>query len=120
MLSAKKVEQVKALLAQGLSYRDIHVRTGVSREGIGKIARRERPDYEALRRARMEEKNPQPRPVEKCPRCGRKMRMPCRACMMEDAKALKHKRARALFPPPPTDGPSAAGPPSPSKPVTGK
>ncbi len=39
---------------------------------------------------------------------------------VEDAKALKHKLARALFPPPPADAPPAAGPPPPSEPVAGK
>ena len=97
MLMESKVRKVRQLLAKGLSYRAIREMTGVGRDTIGKIARNERPDYEALRRAKQQEKEAlkrTPRPI-RCPGCGHRVYPPCRICRAR--KALADGKLREVF-----------------------
>lgn len=86
MLSTEKVRHVRELLEQGVSYRRIRQLTGVSRVTIGRIARRERPDYPATRPAEplwAEED----RPAVRCEECGHRTVPPCRICRVRKAVA---------------------------------
>ena len=97
MLTESKLRWIRRLLAEGLSYRAIREMTGVSRGAIGRIARGERPDYEALGRAKQEKKEGlkrTPRPI-RCPGCGYRVYPPCRICRVR--KALADGKLREVF-----------------------
>lgn len=91
MLLRSILEQIRSLLAAGLTQREIERRTGVARNTIAKIARGTRPDYEARRREREARAMLQEAgPVERCPGCGAKVQMPCLACRINSM--LEQKR----------------------------
>ena len=56
MISEATVRQIKRLLEREMTQRKISSEVGVSRGTVSAIANGRRPDYEALRRAREEEK----------------------------------------------------------------
>ena len=96
MIPPTMVARIEGLLEEGVSQREVHRRTGVSRGTIGKIARGERPDYEAVRQQReTEELTLFNGPVERCPGCGAMVEMPCRACGMLSRLARAGRRMRA-------------------------
>jgi hypothetical protein len=94
VLSNSKVQWVQQLLAQGLSYRHIREITGVGREAIGRIARGQRPDYEAIRRRGKEEQSAKKRngAAARCPGCGYRVYFPCQICRIREAAARCTRR----------------------------
>ena len=96
MLALAKIMEVQRLLADGhLSIRKISAATGVSRTTISGIASGRRPDYEALRRARLEEYQPSG-PLARCAECGGLVYTPCRLCRLRKAKEKEQDRLREL------------------------
>lgn len=81
MIAAAMVEEVRRLLSQGVSHRDVSRRTGVSRSTINQIAqgrRRDRPDrieneYRSLRFDA---------PPARCRDCGGLVYLPCQLCAL--------------------------------------
>ncbi|NLE38184.1 MAG: helix-turn-helix transcriptional regulator [Pirellulaceae bacterium] len=89
MIAPVVIDRIRRLLAERkLSERKIAALVGVSRGTVAGVARGDRPDYEAMRRKRQEQKDPLPRgPLGRCPTCGGKVYMPCRLCQMRAALA---------------------------------
>ncbi len=85
MIAAAMVEEVRRLLSQCVSHRDITRRTGVSRSTVNEIAqgrRRDRPDrieneYRSLRF------DSSPR---RCRDCGGLVYLPCQLCELRKLK----------------------------------
>lgn len=73
MLSHDQAEQIAALLAAGLSHRNIAVRMNVSRGTVSRVARFGPHQY--VRRVAQRRPSPQPQRVEpwRCPSCGGKI-----------------------------------------------
>jgi hypothetical protein len=87
------VEWIRRLLVERKSQREIQRITRVDRRTISKIAKGEYPDYEALRRAKEQEELLRLGPLERCPGCGGKVSMPCRACLTR-ARKVQSARVR--------------------------
>jgi len=79
------IAEAKRLLAAGLSQRAIARRLGISRGTVGAIATGRRPDYESLKGDNEPEK-------VRCTGCGGMVAMPCRACRVRAAAAIKGRR----------------------------
>ncbi len=91
MVPQGKVNEVRRLLADGrLSQRGIARLTGVSRGTVGAIASGRRPDY-PRERPNGDQWPDVWGPLERCPACGSRVYMPCRACA---ARSLKVSRPR--------------------------
>jgi hypothetical protein len=105
MLTPWQVENVRRLLSEGRSQREIRRVTGIARGTIAAIAHGRRPDYEAIRRAKREETRTRPlgRP-ERCPVCGHIVCPPCRVCHARRCKRISHQGTG------PQSGPSFGGP----------
>jgi hypothetical protein len=80
VLKADRVREVRDLLRRN-SERTVARLTGVSRKTVTRIARGKHkarePTYDMA---------PDPRPTGRCPGCGRKIELPCRACEAEAAR----------------------------------
>jgi hypothetical protein len=77
MLPQCVVDEIRNLLATGLSYRKIALTTGVSRGSIGAIANGRRVD----RVSREDEDSRRPcGPLTRCPTCGGMVCLPCLLC----------------------------------------
>lgn len=89
MLASALVEQVQRLLDENvLSQRKIARSLDVSRGTVARIAAGQRPDYDALQRARQSQTSPLPAgPLERCPGCGGMVFMPCLLCRVEAIRA---------------------------------
>jgi len=87
MLTSKQKAEIKRLLAEKASFREIATLTGASRGAVAAFARRKqrRGRKPAPRRTELEELGP----FERCPGCGRRVSMPCRACQ---ADAIRDRR----------------------------
>jgi hypothetical protein len=95
MIPPTMVAWIEQLLRQGMSQREVHRRTGVSRGTIGRIARGQRPDHQALRqRKQTEELSLFVGPLQRCPGCGGLVEMPCRACHTRSLLARARRRMR--------------------------
>lgn len=96
MLAPTLVEQVQRLLDENvLSQRRIARSLDVSRGTVARIAAGERPDYDALRRARQSQASLLPAgPLERCPGCGGMVFMPCLLCRVEAITAASPRRSR--------------------------
>lgn len=89
MLKPHEVAEVKRLDALGVSGREIARRTGFARETVRRIVSGRRPDYEAERRLRKEEKNPLfTGPIGRCSECGAQVYLPYRACYVRNYKRV--------------------------------
>jgi transcriptional regulator with XRE-family HTH domain len=99
MINPTLVDEVKRLLADGVTQRGISRRLSISRGSVGAIASGKRPNYEALRAAREDKLAPLPNnaPSERCPGCGGKQQMPCRVCRTRGDKQQRLERARAVL-----------------------
>jgi len=85
------IAEVKRLLAEGLSQREIARRLGISRGTIGAIATGRRPDYSD----RADEPKIDPNaPKVRCGGCGGKVAMPCLACRDRAAAARKRSKVQ--------------------------
>jgi hypothetical protein len=83
MLPEGKVREIEGLLREGrLSQRRIAVVTETSRGTVAKIAQGKRPDYAALRGERERDEWPDQGEIGRCPGCGARVYLPCRACRM--------------------------------------
>lgn len=82
MIAPEVVATVNRLLGKGLlSHREIARSAGINRETVGIIARGQRPDYEALRRARKKWLLRKRGSVgQRCPECHASVYLPCVAC----------------------------------------
>lgn len=84
MLDGETVRKIEALLASGLSIRAVSRELKVGRNQVRRIARNLRPDYEGLREEGQEHERRQRHltdgPIERCPECGARVRMPCVLC----------------------------------------
>ena len=85
MLKVAKILEIRRLLGQGLTQREVAAAAGVGAGSVfrafkGLLAGR-RPPSPATRRGTCDELPVGP--VERCPQCGRKIEMPCRACLAE-------------------------------------
>jgi hypothetical protein len=88
MLAQRVVDEIRNLLATGLSYRKIALTTGISRGSIGAIANGRRVD----RVSREDEDSRQPcGPLTRCPTCGGMVCLPCLLC---GTRAAIRKRPR--------------------------
>lgn len=97
MISLLKVQEIERLLAAGgLSQRKIAKRTGVSRATISGIASGARPDYEALRRARVQTQEEPEGPLVRCPGCGGRVYAPCRLCRVRGLISAKTTQLRLM------------------------
>ncbi len=89
MLKPALVAEVRRLLAEGkLSQRAIARTLGVSRGSVHAIARGKRPDRqpaEPLEEIRWQG------PLARCPECGGKVFLPCRACATRRAMARRRR-----------------------------
>ncbi|HTU24939.1 MAG TPA: hypothetical protein VMF30_06055, partial [Pirellulales bacterium] len=102
MIAQSKICEVqRLLLVGGLSQRKIAKMVGISRVVVGAIADGSRPDYEARRRARLEEYPETLGPLGRCGGCGGLVYAPCRLCRVRaikerqrDAARLARRRAR--------------------------
>jgi len=74
-----RAAEVLSALAGGVSQREAARRTGVARDTVRKLARGEHPLQLSATRADGSTLTP----TEKCPGCGRRIEMPCRACRAE-------------------------------------
>jgi len=86
MIRTSLLEWIRRLLAEGKSQRQIQKITEANRRTIAKIANGQYPDYEARRRAKEQEEIRHLGPVERCPGCGARTIMPCRACLTRNHK----------------------------------
>lgn len=89
MIAPSVIDSIRELLAEGrLSQRKIAKSLGVSRGVVASVADGRRPDYEALRRRREENRQPLPLgPVVRCPTCGGRVHWPCRLCALRERLA---------------------------------
>lgn len=101
---AWKVEWVKRLHNAGKSYREIRKITGLARETIARIVHGRRKDPEIRRREQRERDQLHSGPIERCPKCGRRMVMPCLACLAAtrnaDLSRTRRGRDQGGFDPP--------------------
>ena len=79
MLLPDKVAEVRRLLAEGKSYREIAAATGVSRGSVGGIATGARRDRLPMRMRDHHYDEPLG-PIGRCPDCGGRVHLPCRLC----------------------------------------
>ena len=100
MIAPVVIDRIRRLLAERrLSQRKIAAIVGVSRGSVAGVARGDRPDYEAIRRKRQEQKDPLPRgPLGRCPTCGGKVYMPCRLCQIREQLAAQPRSPRDVRP----------------------
>jgi hypothetical protein len=96
MVPAWKIRAIEALLAEGngrpVSQRQIAKQLKVWRGTVAAIARKERPDYEALQQQHEEESLEPQTPPARCPGCGCFVFLPCVACCTR--AALERKTTR--------------------------
>jgi hypothetical protein len=85
MVSPSKVEDVRRLLAQGMSQRRIACQLGVSRGTVGGIASGKRPNY-ALK---IHEEPASRLPAIRCRGCGGLVHPPCRLCKVREQRACE-------------------------------
>lgn len=81
-----KRDLVVSLRDQGLSIREIALATGLARSSVSRICGSEGailPDSK--------------RPLGRCPRCGRLVRLPCYACFLETASESRKRAWRAAM-----------------------
>jgi hypothetical protein len=78
-LDARTVDQIQQRLAFGETQRSIALATGVSRGSVATIANGRR----ISQPGRPSGTNALRGPIERCPGCGRRIEMPCRACLGE-------------------------------------
>lgn len=83
---------VVQLRARGLSIRQIVQASGVSRSTVARLV--QGLEIEPETAPVLADTN---RPVGRCARCGRLVRLPCYACMLETADARKRECWRAQF-----------------------
>ena len=88
MLAQCVVEEIRNLLATGLSYRKIAQTTGVSRGSIGAIANGRRVDHVPREEENLRRLNG---PLARCPTCGGLVCLPCLLC---GTRATLGKRSR--------------------------
>ncbi len=96
MLDPKRVDEVKRLLAIGLSVRKIALATGIGRSSVSEIKAGRRPDYEN-RPSRQVIHEPGG-PAKRCPTCGVKVQLPCVACAVPARGRGSGGKARELRP----------------------
>lgn len=104
MVDPLKIEHVKLLLRspdRPFTQREISRVTGVSRGVIARVVAGKRPDYHLRPIAAAEP----PRPTRKCPTCGAKTELPCRACEIRRQLATLGLHVRRNGPDP--EGPLA-------------
>jgi len=80
-----KRDLVVSLRDQGLSIREIVAATGLSKTSVARICREEHylPNVK--------------KPLGRCPRCGRLVRLPCYACFLETAPESRKRAWRAAM-----------------------
>jgi len=100
LLSRSSVDRVRYLLSQeNLSQRQVAAMSGVSRGRVSLIAKGEYPDYEAIRRERLEGEVPAGTgPVAWCAGCGHMVYGLCVACQ------VRAKLAERSYPRDPGNG----------------
>jgi transcriptional regulator with XRE-family HTH domain len=81
-----KRDLVLALRRAGLSLRDIAQAVGLARSSVSRICLKELPELSDRRR-----------PLGKCPRCGRLVRLPCLSCYLEMAPENRKRAWRDEF-----------------------
>jgi hypothetical protein len=106
MIAPQRVEEVKALLADGRwSYRKIAAMTRVSRGTIGAIASGKRREPQPKPSSWNDEIEGPAGPPQRCPDCGGMVFMPCILCRTQAKvaaspllRAMKRARSRLLGP----------------------
>lgn len=104
MLDPHVVENIRKLLATGMSQRMVQKLTGVSRGRIILIQHGKYPDYEAQRQLRKQDSFDRSEPARRCSTCGHLVYMPCMICRARAAKnsasrpfqTLKHQKGEIL------------------------
>jgi hypothetical protein len=89
MLRPEKIVEVRRLIAEGLTDRQIARRAGVGNGSVFRVRRNLvplRPPRPAARRGSCDELPVGP--IERCPHCGRLVEMPCRAALAENYREL--------------------------------
>lgn len=82
MLTVRQITEIRRLLLDGRSQREINRLTHMARDTIAGIVHNRRPDYEAIRQAKREETQTRPSgPLSRCPGCGHRVYFPCRVCL---------------------------------------
>ena len=99
MIPAWKVLAIETLLTEGrLSQRQIAKQLKVWRGTVSAIADQSRPDYASLGRS-PETELPQPvGPPKRCPHCGARVQLPCRACRIRAVVRHAPGAPRPLYP----------------------
>ncbi len=87
MLPVYKLIEVHELLQAGqISQREIARRLRVSRSTVSAVSKGQRPLESLLQRAAETFADQEGGPVGRCPTCGGKVTMPCRACWVRAAR----------------------------------
>jgi hypothetical protein len=94
LISRARIEDVKRLLSQGLTQREISSRTGISRGTIGAVANGQRPDYEELG----DRDDGQKGSPQRCAKCGVLVFAPCLACRDRQSPREAGRRRTARRP----------------------
>ncbi len=94
MLAPELVEQIRGMLADGrMSRRGVARELRVSRGAVDAIAQGRRPDYTAHCQDRTPGLDMPAGPIERCPGCGARVRMPCLACRLRALQQLQKRPA---------------------------
>ena len=94
-LAEERVDQVRELLATGLSQRVVSRKTSVSRGTVGTIAAGNYRDYARIRKDRENARLPGSGPIECCDKCRRFVPMPCVVCAAWKARDTSRQRGPA-------------------------
>lgn len=89
MLQSEQVKWVEQLLAQGHSQRQVSRITGIARNTVARIASGHRPDFEAIRQMKKEERRTRRGKPQRCPGCGHRVYLPCLICRNRRLELLR-------------------------------
>lgn len=105
MITEEKIQEVRALLKQGVSIRQIYRITGVHRQAINRLKSGHRPSKTYFNeRIGGEVRNVFAEPDTRCPVCGGLVAMPCLLCAVRTQHPVPAERIKESLQPQLTGG----------------